>query len=131
MKKYAIIITSLILISCSKIGSFNDREYDLIINTITISRTSADVCNNSDLIYKKIIELNETTEKLYSYTKYLPNNEDMFAIASILKINTNELINNYKEDPTKPSITYCTFKFQILEKTAEQAAKISAAKRRN
>ena len=101
-----VITMALLLVSCAGVGTYNETEYSLAVQAATAARTTIDSCGDPLLVRAGILDLDDATETLYSYTQYTPGNEDMFAIAATLKVNTDELMDSYRQD-AEPSVVYC------------------------
>lgn len=126
--KILIVVTMTVALSgCGIFGArYDTNEYSTFVQLHTLAKDAQKSCGNPDELRPKISALVTRADFLHTYTRYLPDNEETFEIATILQANIHELEKAFT-DGTK-SETYCRVKLDILNVSLERALQAVAVK---
>ena len=128
MKNLIIIFLFIFLIGCSLVApKYDNNEYLLLTEIETNSRMLVSECANPGKVILRLDKLVNTVETFFTYTFYIPNNDDTYEIAKVLRQNVYEIQNRYQQNPP-PSKAYCGIKAKILVQTSQRALEAVGAK---
>ena len=100
-------------------ADYDNNEYAGFAQLEALARTAYPVCNDPDKVRPIVGEMKAAAEYLYTYTRYLPGNEETNEVADIIRENITEMRNRYNKQ--NPSKTYCELKLRTLVASTQRA----------
>lgn len=106
---------------------YDNNEYEFLVRMETNARLLVDECSTPELAEARLERMRHLSEVFFTYTFYIPHNDDTFEIAKILKTNIIELHSKY-EDEGSPSRAYCGIKSKVMIETTQRALEAVGSK---
>jgi len=128
MKKLTFALIVVLLSGCSMIApKYDNNEYKLLVSLEVDSRLLVKDCSDPQLVQHRLKHMVNTSELFFTYTFYIPHNDDTYEMAKILRTNINELKERYSQE-SPPSKFYCGIKSKILIESTQRALEAVGSK---
>ena len=86
MNKIAVVCASALLVGCSMLGAkFDNNEYAAFARIEAVARTAYPECHRPKIVRDLLVDLRTESEYLYTYSRYLPRNEDTTEISDTIR----------------------------------------------
>lgn len=122
MKKIYLLVAVMLLTGCSYLApDFDNREYGDFVLINTHAEYAIKECATG-IVYNRLHAMKFKSANLVTYTKHIPNNEEITRIATIIDNDIQEML-----DRPDMSKTYCELKTkQLLIKLGRALTAIGA-----
>jgi len=106
---------------------YDNNEYELLVRLEVDSRLLVADCEDPELVRARLRSMVDTSEMFFTYTFYIPHNDDTYNLAQIVRKNISELDARYKKE-SPPSRTYCGIKARVLIENTQRALEAVGSK---
>lgn len=124
-----VLIGILLLTGCSLTPVYDNNEYELLARLETSVRLAQEKCSNPNSIRNMLSYMVRDSEVLHTYTFYIPNNTEVYKVATILRDDIREFEKQYNNNEATP--TYCKLKTGVFLDKVRDTLSTVARKRRN